>query len=258
MAMVEYKEQGGIAHIALNRPEKLNALTDDMFSELCDALYRLNDDENAQIGIISGSGRAFCSGADVRQRQLKPRQEIERLGGFASREARIEAPIFRSSHAKPLIAAVHGYAFGVALRLALYCDLLVASKGAKFQITETSRGVNATLYWMLLTQRGAGGFANDVALTGRVWLAEEGAANGVVNRLAECGQHIEVAEALARAVLNNPPLAVRAVAEFRRSILEELESKAYAMRPRGLHLTEDFRESAQAAVEKRKPVFRGR
>lgn len=258
MAMVEYKEQGGIAHIALNRPEKLNALSDDMCSELCAALYRLNDDGNAQIGIISGNGRAFCSGADVRQRQLKPREEIERLGGFASREAKIEAPIFRSSHAKPLIAAVHGYAFGAALRLALYCDLLVASKGTKFQITETSRGVNATLYWMLLTQRGAGGFANDVALTGRVWLAEEGAANGVVNRLAECGQHLEVAAALARDVLNNPPLAVRAVAEFRRSVLEELESRAYAMRPRGLHLTEDFRESALAAVEKRKPIFRGR
>jgi enoyl-CoA hydratase/carnithine racemase len=258
MAMVEYKEQNGIAHIALNRPEKLNALSDDMFAELCDALYRLNDDENAQVGIISGNGRAFSSGADVRQRQLKPREEIERLGGFASREAKMETPIFRSSHAKPLIAAVHGYAFGAALRLALYCDLFVAAKGTRFQITETSRGVNATLYWMLLTQRGAGSFANDVALTGRIWLAEEGAANGVVNRLTESGQHIEVAEALARDVMNNPPLAVRAVAEFRRSILEELESRAYAMRPRGLHLTEDFRESALAAVEKRKPVFKGR
>lgn len=258
MAMVEYRQQGGIAHIALNRPEKLNALSDDMVLALCDVLYQLNDDPNAQIGIVSGNGRAFCSGADVKQRQLKPREEIERLGGFASRQGKVEGPIFRSSQAKPLIAAVHGYAFGAGLKLALYCDLIVASKGTKFQITEMPRGVNATPYWMLLTQRGGGGFANDVALTGRVWLAEEGAANGAINRLTEVGQHIEVAEDLARDIMENPPLAVRAVAEFRRSVIEELESRAYAMRPRGLHLTEDFRESALAAVEKRKPVFRGR
>jgi len=258
MGMVEYRLQDGVAHIVLNRPEKLNALSDDMYAELCDALHRLNDDTDAQVGIISGNGRAFCSGADVRQRQLKPREELERLGGFASREARIEPVILRASHAKPLIAAVHGYAYGAGLRLALYCDLLVASKGAKFQITETSRGVNATVYWTLLTQRGAGTFANDVTLTGRVWLAEEAAVSGVLNRLTEEGRHVEVAEALARDIMKNPPLAVRAVAEFRRATIEELESRAYSMRPRGLHLTEDFHESALAAMEKRKPVFRGR
>ncbi|MBI3068806.1 MAG: enoyl-CoA hydratase/isomerase family protein [Betaproteobacteria bacterium] len=209
MAMVEYREQGGIAYITLNRPEKLNALSDDMYVALCNALYQLNDDENARVGIVSGNGRAFCSGADVKQRQLRPREELGRFGGPASRQGNIREPIFRSSHAKPLIAAVHGYAYGAGLKIALYCDLIVASKGTKFQITEVPRGIDGTPFWMLLTQRGAGAFASEVALTGRVWLAEEGAANGVVNRLAQPGEHVQVAESLAGEILKNPPLGRR-------------------------------------------------
>jgi len=258
MALVEYKRQKNIGYITFNRPEKLNAISDEMSLGLCDALYQLYDDDEAMVGIISGNGKAFSSGADVKQRQLRPHAEMKKLGGPSAREGNIRHPFFKPPQAKPVIAAMHGYVYGVALRIALYCDLTVASKGTKFQVTEVARGIDAIPFWMMLTQRGGGVFADDVCFTGRTWLAEEAYRCNLLNRLAEPGEHITEAEKLAREILNNPPLAVRAIVEARRSALEEIDAKSYAMRPRTLHLSEDFRESALAFVEKRIPVYRGR
>ncbi len=259
MALVEYRLEERIAYITLNRPEKLNAINDDLNIELVEALYRLNDDDEAIVGILSGNGKAFCSGADVQQRQLRSREELAKKGGVAHRNGNVRAPLFNNAQApKPLIAAMHGYAFGVALRYAMYCDLSVASKGTKFQVTEVSRGIDATSAWSLIAGRSSTSFADDVCLTGRVWAAEEAHARGLITRLAEPGQHMEAARELALQVASNPPLAVRAVVDTRRALIHEQEVRVHAMRPRGLHLTEDFRESALAFVEKRKPVFKGR
>ena len=258
MPLVEYRQQNRIAYITLNRPEKLNAFSDDMSQELSDNLYRFYDDEEAMVAIISGNGRAFCSGADVKQRQLRPIEELKKLGGAAGREGNIRAPFFKPPRGKPIIAAMHGYAYGVGLRIALYCDMTVASKGTKFQVTEVVRGINGIPFWMMIAQRGAGQFADDVCFTGRAWTAEEAYANKVLSRLAEPGEHIREAENLAREILTNPPLAVQAVVEARRSALEEIDVRSHAMRPRALHLSEDFRESAKAFMEKRKPVYKGR
>lgn len=258
MPLVEYRQQDSIAYITLNRPEKLNAFSDDMSQELSDTLYRFYDDEEAMVAIISGNGRAFCSGADVKQRQLRPLEEMKKLGGPAGREGNIRPAFFKPPRGKPIIAAMHGYAYGVGIRLALYADMTVASKGTKFQVTEVVRGINGIPFWMMLTQRGAGTFADDVCFTGRAWTAEEAFENKVLSRLAEPGEHIKEAEKLAREILKNPPLAVQAVIEARRSALEEIDVKAHAIRPRTLHLSEDFRESARSFVEKRQPVYKGR
>lgn len=258
MALVEYKSEGGIAYITLNRPEKLNAFSDDVGVAFCDALYRLNDDPDANVGIISGNGRAFCSGADVRQRQLRAKEEMEKLGSPAGRGGNFREPFFRSVNAKPIIAAVHGYVYGLGVRLALYADLLVAARDAKFQITETPRGLDSTAFWMMLSSFGSSQFATNVSLTGRTWGAEEADRQGLLTRLCEVGEHVKAAEELARDILKNPPLAVRAVVAARRSMLHEMDVKAHAVGPKGLHLTEDFHESAKAFLEKRKPVFKGR
>jgi enoyl-CoA hydratase/carnithine racemase len=109
MDLVEYRQQDAIAHIVLNRPEKLNAFSDDMSKALADALYQFYDDEDAMVGIVSGNGRAFCSGADVKQRQLRSEAEMKKLGGPAGRGGDIRPPFFKPPVAKPLIAAMHGY-----------------------------------------------------------------------------------------------------------------------------------------------------
>lgn len=258
MALVEYKQEGGIGYITLNRPEKLNAFSDDVGVAFCDALYQLYDDASAQVGIISGNGRAFCSGADVRQRQLRAKAELEKLSSPAGRGGNFREPFFRPPVAKPIIAAVHGYCYGLGVRLALYADMLVAARDAKFQVTETPRGLDSTAFWMMLDSLGAGMFATDVCLTGRAWTGEEAAKQGLLTRLCEPGEHVKAAEELAREVLKNPPLAVRAVVSVRRSRLHEMDVKALAVGPKGLHLTDDFRESALAFLEKRKAVYHGR
>ena len=258
MALVEYREEGGIGYVTLNRPEKLNAFSDEVGVAFCDALYRLNDDGNARVGIISGNGRAFCSGADVRQRQMRAKEEMEKLGSPAGRGGNFREPFFRSSNSKPIIAAVHGYVYGLGVRIALYADLLVAARDAKFQITETPRGLDSTPFWMMIANQGAGAFATEVSLTGRTWTAEEAARHGLLTRLCEAGEHVKAAEDLARKILENPPLAVQAVVKARRAMLNEIDVKAHATGPRGMHLTEDFRESAAAFLEKRKPVYHGR
>jgi enoyl-CoA hydratase/carnithine racemase len=258
MALVEYKVVQGIGYITLNRPDKLNAITDEMALEFSKAMFDLDEDDDAFVGIISGSGRAFCSGADVQQRQLGHADDLNGKRKGHTWDGVVQTPFFRSTRSKPVIAAVHGYAYGAGLRIALYSDLVVASKGAKFQITEVPRGISGSHFWMHLINRGASGFASEVALTGRVWTAEEGLQVGLVNRLAESDQHLEVATALAAEIMKNPPLAVRAVVEARRASIEQVDVRAYAMRPKNLHQSQDFKESAIAFLEKRPPVFLGR
>jgi enoyl-CoA hydratase/carnithine racemase len=254
---VDYDVRDGIAYITLNRPEVRNALSDDVIRELRRLLIRMDDDDDASIGILSGVGKAFSSGADVKQRQLRPRDELRRLGGPEARDARSGDLPYGLVNWKPLIAAVHGYAMGAGLYLALMCDLIVAAEGTQFQITETVRGTDSTRYLMMLAARATLGFATDVALTGRFFSAEEGERAGAIDRLVPAGAHLHEAQALARTILELPPLAVRQIVEVRRGINEEVELRARLRRSRTLHLTDDFRESASSFIDKRTARYRG-
>jgi Enoyl-CoA hydratase/isomerase len=129
----------------------------------------------------------------------------------------------RSVNWKPVIAAPHGYAMGLALGIVLECDLIVAAAGTKFQVTETSRGLGGAKYWALLNFRGAAAFATEVTLTGRFFTAEEALAAGIINRVAPEGRHLEVAYELAAEVAKNPPLSVRATVRTRRWYMDQLE-----------------------------------
>src|SRR4029450_13994981 len=172
-SLVTYECKDKIATITLNRPEKLNAFTDDSVRELIAKMRQFDTDKDAYVAILCGAGRAFSSGADVQQRQLRTRDELERLGGPSGDGARAGDVFTRSVNWKPAIAAVHGYVYGMAVNMSLGCDLIVAETGTKFQVTETPRGLGGARYWGLLDIVGAGAFGMEVALTGRGVTAEE-------------------------------------------------------------------------------------
>lgn len=257
---VLYSSQDRIATLTLNRPDKLNAFDDDQVIRLRNALRRVDADHAVEVVIITGAGRAFSSGADVHQRQLRKREELERYGGPQAPGANAGELLTRSVNWKPVIAAVHGYAMGLALGLVLECDLVVAEAGTRFQITEVSRGLGGARHWGLMQLRGGGALANEVALTGRFFTAEEALAAGLINRVASAGEYLAVAKELAGKILENPPLSVRATVRTRRWYTELMSREiTMQMQPLKLHLTEDFHEAARAFADKRPHApFRGR
>src|SRR5437870_3691624 len=207
---VRYEPKGAICHIVLNRPEKLNAANDQLVEEVNDALFEFDADPELKVAIISGAGRAFCSGADVRQRQLRTREELKRLGGPAGRRSR-ESGLGDAVNWKPVIAAVHGYALGLGYSLSQSCDLVVAAEGTQLQIREVQRGLASGQHWVSTWFWTGSRFANEVALTGRMFTAEEALQQGMVNRVVPQADLMTTAEALAAQIIDNPPLAVRAV-----------------------------------------------
>jgi enoyl-CoA hydratase/carnithine racemase len=251
---VEYECHDGVATIALNRPEKLNAVSDTVVVQLMAAFRRFDADADAHVAILCGRGRAFCSGADVHQRQLRPKEELERLGGPQAHGANAADLLFQSVHFKPVIAAVHGYVLGLGLGMVLDCDLIVAEAETRFQLTETSRGLGAAKHWAQFHFRGAGAFGDEVALTGRYFSAEEALQHNLINRIAAKGELMSNARNLAEIVNANPPLSVRATVRARRWFLDRYAKEAaFLQAPMRLYLTDDFHEAALAFKEKRPP-----
>src|ERR1700739_2074541 len=191
--LVEYACRDQIATLSLNRPEKLNAFNDDLARHLADALRRFDLDPEAQAAVSCGTGGASSSGADVHQRQLRRREEFLEHGGPHGWGANSGDLLTRSVNWKPVIAAPHGYAMGLALGIVLECDLIVAAAGTKFQITETPRGLGGAKYWALLNFRGSSALATEVKLTGRFFTAEDAFTAGIINRVAPEGRHLETA-----------------------------------------------------------------
>jgi enoyl-CoA hydratase/carnithine racemase len=257
---IRYECRDRIATITFNRPEKLNAFNDDMVMELARVLRLFDIDPDADVAVLRGEGRAFSSGADVHQRQLRSEEELKKHGGSQGWGANASELFVKAVNWKPIITAPHGFAVGLGLGIALESELIVAEEATRFQVTETSRGLASSRYWALLNFRGAGSFATDVTITGRFFTAEEALAAGVVDRVAAKGKHLQQAYALARDIAANPPLSVRATVRTRRWYMDQAEREAYLQTtPLKLHLTEDFKESAKAFAEKRKAgPFKGR
>jgi len=249
-----------IATITFNRPNKLNAFDDNQVRRLAEVLRRFDTDPTADVAILCGRGRAFSSGADVQQRQLRSREEFERLGGPQAHDANAADLLTRTVNWKPVIAAAHGYAIGLGLGLLLECDLIVAEQGTQFQVTETGRGLGGARHWGLLQFRGGGALATEVALTGRFFTAEEALAAGIINRVSPPGKYLETAIDLAREIVKIPPLSVRATVRTRRWYMEQFTREiTMQTQPLKLYLTEDFQEAAHAFAEKRPArTFKGR
>lgn len=251
-ARVDYRREGKIAYVTMNRPKALNAFSDDQVRALRAALEEFDFDDGAQVAILHGEGRAFSSGADVRQRQLRPREELERQGSPEARDARGHGLLYDQTNFKPVIAAAHGYVLGMAVGLLLECELAVATHETKFQITETPRGLLSARYWAMLQHKGGGAFADEVVFTGRYFSGREAAAHNLITASVEEGEHMSKAEELANQVAENPPLALRAAARSRRWYMEKHEADQPLLKAAfPLHLSQDFRESARAWDERR-------
>lgn len=211
---IHYSVRDGVAHIVIDDPETSNALSDESLRLLKEVFFRLDDDESAQVAILSAAGSVFSERRDADQRAG--------VGGGA-RTALLDSLFQDFARWKPIIAAVHGHVFGTGLHLALMSEMLVAAEGTEFQIEEIQEGRDGGLYWSLISQRARGAFATDVGITGRVWTAEEGLRVRAVDRVAPLGKQVEVAEELARTlIMKNPPLAARAIVEARRGALAEI------------------------------------
>ena len=177
---VLYEKKGPICSIVLNRPQKLNAANDQLVEDVNDALFEFDADPGLHIAILSGAGRAFCSGADVQQRQLRTREEMQRLGGPAGRRSR-ENGLGDTVNWKPVIGAVHGYALGLGYSLSMSCDLVVAAEGTKLGEPEIRYGSAPVTLLMpfLIGQKKT----RELLLTGDLIDAVEAERIGLINRV---------------------------------------------------------------------------
>ena len=252
--LVNYTPEGRIVWIEINRPDKRNAISRATIAALTDAFARLDEDQAGDVAILCGAGAAFSSGADVGESQMTTRAEMEKSRdplGLAHPFAEL---LHRSRNWKPVIAAVHGYALGMSLGLMLDCDLSVCEETARLQVTETPRGLGGYRHWALMKARGAGMFADEVCLTGRMFTGAEAHGAGLVTAIAPAGTVREAARALAQSIAVNPPLSVRETVRVRRWHMHKMTREiAHQTENTRLHLTEDFEEAVRAFAEKRAP-----
>jgi len=247
------EERDGVLLVTLNRPEQRNAVNRAVAEGIAAALDRLDDDGALRVGVLTGAGKGFCAGMDLKAFVAGERPTVEGRG-FAG--------IARRASAKPLIAAVEGFAVAGGFEIALACDLIVAARGARFGIPEVKRGLVAAGGALLrLPQRIPYHLAMELALTGELVDAERMAAVGLVSRLVEPGTAVGEACALAGEIAANGPLALAA---SKRILVEapswaagsEWERQAEITDP--VRASEDAREGSLAFAEKRAPRWRGR
>jgi len=254
--LLTIEARDGVAVLTLNRPAALNALNGELLLEISMALDLVESDADVGALIIAGAGRGFCAGAD-----LAAFAELDDV--FAGREASLAGQDVINSLAAlpiPVVAALHGFAAGGGLELALACDLRVAAPGTRLGLPETTRGLIPGYGGTQRLPRLIGqARALDLILTGRLLDAEEALSFGLVSRLSD--DPLMEAERLARAMLKSAPVALGLAKE---AVVRGLDGTL----PQGLEVeadlfglvvtTEDRAEGVRSFLEKRDPEFKGR
>lgn len=239
--------------ITLNRPEVRNAVNAALAEGVANALEELDADDALVAGVLTGAGGYFSAGMDLGAfvRGESPWYGDRGFAGIAQRSAR-----------KPLIAAIEGFALAGGLEIALACDLIVAARGARMGIPEAKRSLVAAGGALLrMPRRMPYHVVMELALTGEPMPAEAFERFGLVNRLADPGQAVEVALELAAQLAGNGPLALIASKQI---LQEQFDWKTSEMWERQgaisgpVFASEDAKEGAAAFKEKREPVWSGR
>jgi len=257
---VDLTVDGAVATIVLNRPEKLNALTVEMRESLAEMFVRLRFDDAVRAIVVTGAGRAFCSGADVDRMA----GQAEDLRAGRERMQRGAHTFIRALHAieKPVIAAVRGPAVGIGWSLVLACDIVVAARSARFSQIFRRIGLapDGGAIWFL-TRRIGMAKAKELVFSARFVEAEEALALGLVNHLVEDDELAAKAAALAADLAAAPTFALGLAkklfhAAVGPSLDDYLEIESL-VQPQ-LHHTRDNAEGIAAFREKRPPKFVGR
>jgi enoyl-CoA hydratase len=247
------ERRDGVLLITINRPEARNAINLATAEGIAAALDELDGDDELRAGVITGAGGTFSAGMDLKAFVAGERPHVEGRGS---------AGIVQGPPRKPLIAAVEGYAVALGFEIVLACDLVAASRDARFGLPEVTRSLVAVAGGLIrLPKRIPYHVAMELALTGAFIDAERAHALGVVNWLAEPEGALDAALELAGRIARNGPLAVDASKQIVRGSVEWTEEEAWKRQGEiagPVFGSEDAREGAIAFAEKRDPVWKGR
>ena len=255
MAEVEYAVDEHIARLTVNRPHKMNAMTDAMYAAIGDAIVAAEDDPEVRVVIVTGAGdQAFSAGHDLAE--LADRGDPAGWQPWRGRRFDQGLPC-----SKPLIAAVNGYCLAGGLELALYCDIRIASTTAQFGAPEVTRGILHGFGALRLPDLIGMFHTMELLTTGAFMDAGTALRVGLVNRVVDPAELLPEAERMAADIAANAPIAVRLIKElaYRGRELPLADGlRLYQEYSRVANASDDAREGTRAFVEKRDGDFQGR
>lgn len=255
---IQVSREGHVATVTLNRPDKRNAISYELIDELLRALDDVADSD-ARVLILTGAGKAFCSGMDLDNlKALTKNSEADNL-----RDSETMARLFRGLYefSRPTIAAVNGAAVAGGCGLATLCDFTIASTEAKFGYTEVRIGFLPAIVSTFLIRQVGEKRARDLLLTGRIINAQEALEHGLATEVVTPERLMSRVEEIAASLAENSPASLRATKRllnaFAQSELDE-QIQLAVKENANIRATADFREGVSSFLEKRKPQWSGR